>query len=352
MIAALRLDVRVSLAERLRSFRQAVAEEVTEEFLRRHPDWVERYGQRARQLGIEDAGYHLDFLAGAVEAGSAPAFADYTRWAAVMLQARGIGTVFLVENLRQIEAALGRRLEDDDASRALARIVDAGCEAATPAPLPEVAAGHLAVVRSVYVQALLQGARRPVANVVLGAFEQGHAILDLYADVLQVAMYEIGCLWQTNRITVAEEHTATAITQYVLARLYERMRPADVERGRALVTGVAGELHQLGANMIADALEADGWDVRFLGSHMPDTGILKAVQDHQADVVGISATMLFNVGQVRRLINGLRSQEPVPKVVVGGAAFRHAEGLASEIGADGAAGDVRRAVDLFRRLQP
>jgi len=41
-------------------------------------------------------------------------------------------------------------------------------------------------------------------------------------------MYEIGRHWERNRITVAEEHTATAITQYVLAQLYERLpRPTN-----------------------------------------------------------------------------------------------------------------------------
>ncbi len=43
------------------------------------PDWVSRYGERARQFGIEDAGFHQDFLAAAVDSGKTESFAEYSR---------------------------------------------------------------------------------------------------------------------------------------------------------------------------------------------------------------------------------------------------------------------------------
>ena len=157
--------------------------------------------------------------------------------------------------------------------------------------------------------------------------------------------------WEANEITVAQEHTATAIAQYVLALLYERLRPEEIRRGKAVITGVEGELHQVGANMVADALEADGWDVRFLGTNMPHEGILKVVQEHEADVVGISATMLFNLPNVRRLVAEVKqgSGEKV-RVVVGGGAFRSAPKVYVEMGADGSAPGLREAINLLRGL--
>ena len=96
-------EIRIPLADKLRTLKQSVAEAVTEEFFRRHPDWLVRYGERGRQRGIEDAQYHLDFLAGAIEVGSDAPFKDYTRWTARMLLSRGIAQDFVAENLRQIE---------------------------------------------------------------------------------------------------------------------------------------------------------------------------------------------------------------------------------------------------------
>ena len=91
----------------------------------------------------------------------------------------------------------------------------------------------------------------------MDAFRSGYAITDIYLDVFQESLYEIGRLWETNRIGVAEEHMGTAITQFIMANLYQYLEKSGVSRGRLVVTGIEGELHQVGANMISDILEAD-----------------------------------------------------------------------------------------------
>src|SRR4051794_4024706 len=95
---------RVQLAECVRGLKARLARAVTDEFFQRHPDWEERYGERGRQRGIEDAGFHLDFLAGAIESGEPAAFESYARWTAGVLGARGIGP-HVAENLEQLSAA-------------------------------------------------------------------------------------------------------------------------------------------------------------------------------------------------------------------------------------------------------
>lgn len=346
------VEDRVPLADKVRTLKQSVAKAVTEEFFLRHPDWTARYGERGRERGIEDALYHLDFLAGAIETGSDAPFRDYALWTGGVLRARGIAPAFVAENLRQVRDALAPHLSATEGAL-LAEFIRSGCDAIETAPAAQRDGeeGDLDLTRSLFLQALLQGRRKAAANVALEALKAGHVIVDVYAEVLQEALYSVGARWETNEITVAQEHTATAITQYVLALLYERLAPAVTCRGKAVVAGVEGELHQVGANMVADALEADGWDVRFLGTNMPHDGILKVVQEHEADVVGISATMLFNVPKVRRLVAEVRqrSGEKV-RVVVGGGAFRSTPKLYAEIGAAGSAPGLREAIILLRGL--
>jgi methanogenic corrinoid protein MtbC1 len=141
------------------------------------------------------------------------------------------------------------------------------------------------------------------------------------------------------------------VCQYVLAELYARMPAPSRRRGRIIVTGVEGEFHQVGANLVADAWEADGWTVRFLGSNTPRAGVLQALEADDADVLGISVTMLFNVSLARLLVREARAQRPALSVVVGGAAFRVAPHLWREIGADAQADDVRGAVEILRAHQ-
>jgi methanogenic corrinoid protein MtbC1 len=130
------------------------------------------------------------------------------------------------------------------------------------------------------------------------------------------------------------------------------IEPVDVQRGKMIVTGVEGEMHQVGANMVADVLETQGWDVRFLGTNMPHRGILQAVEEHQCSAIGISVTMLFNVPQVISLIGDLRGRygHENLKIIVGGAAFRSAPRLYEEIGSDGFARDLKATIDLTRSM--
>jgi methanogenic corrinoid protein MtbC1 len=155
-------------------------------------------------------------------------------------------------------------------------------------------------------------------------------------------------MWQENQITVAEEHMATAITQYAMAQVYSRIQARDRGRGRLVITGIEGEWHQVGANMVADVLEVRGWDVRFLGTNVPQEGILKAVEEHKADVVGISATMLLSIPKVVRLVEGLRQrfQYECPRILLGGRAFISSPTLVKELRAEGAATDLRSALAL------
>lgn len=343
---------RKQLASTLRSLRGPVAEEVTDQFLARHPDWQVRYGERARRFGIEDAGYHQDFLAAAIESGEVEAFSDYAAWAARMLAARRMEPQFLSENLLQVGEALRRRLLPRDAGivdlfiragaeRCLRGKVDAGLEPSGP----------LAPLIGIYTQAAIAGHRQAALNLVLETLRQGHSVIDLYADVLQGAMYRIGSLWEENKISVAQEHMATAITQFVIAQLYPLIELPQNSRERIVITGAQGEFHQVGSNMVADVLEMSGFEVRFLGTDAPMNAVLDAIAEHEAGILGISATMLFNVPNVMRLVESVRKKTTAPiRIIVGGAAFRSAPKLFEEIGADGCALDLRSAIQLVNNL--
>jgi MerR family transcriptional regulator, light-induced transcriptional regulator len=100
--------------------------------------------------------------------------------------------------------------------------------------------------------------------------------------------------------------------------------------------------------MVADVLETRGWTVHFLGTNLPHASILDAIRERQPDCVGISATMLFNVPAVRRLIEGVRTEwGSTKRIVVGGGAFRQAPDLWREIGADGYGRHLRDALELI-----
>jgi len=197
-----------------------------------------------------------------------------------------------------------------------------------------------------YMGALRDGDRRRALSTAQRAINSGVDIRDLYLDVFQPAMHEVGRLWESNQFTVAQEHLATAITQSVMARLYA---DSDNRRyiGRTLVaTTIGGELHELGIRMVADFFELEGYDVYYLGVNVPIDDIVSMANERRAHLLGLSVTLGSHVLQARAVIQAVRAS-PIGstiKVMVGGQPFNRAPEVARSIGADFTASDARAAV--------
>ncbi|HEY4059389.1 MAG TPA: B12-binding domain-containing protein, partial [Kofleriaceae bacterium] len=72
-----------------------------------------------------------------------------------------------------------------------------------------------------FVKAQLAGDRRGAVALIVDSVQDGASITDLQALVIGAAQEEIGRLWQSNSISIAQEHLATGISQIALARLFD-----------------------------------------------------------------------------------------------------------------------------------
>src|SRR5690348_13273305 len=95
-----------------------------------------------------------------------------------------------------------------------------------------------------YLEAQLAGQRQQAIRLIVEeGLGRGLTVPQLLIDVIQRSQHEIGRLWQENRISVADEHLATAISQLAMARLYQAApRAPEVKRTIGLAC-VEGELH-------------------------------------------------------------------------------------------------------------
>ena len=205
-------------------------------------------------------------------------------------------------------------------------------------------------LRQEYLKEILAGKRNTALKLIMDAYHGGYPIPGIYMDVFQEALYEVGRLWETNKITVADSHMGTAITQYVMSNLYQHLEIADERRGKIVMTGVQGELHQVGANMVADVLEADGWDVTFLGTNVPAEGAIESIRQHGPDLFGISSTMFFNIPKVIQLVETVRKEfGDSVRIMLGGGAFKALHELPRELDGCIVAMNLREALDRTRR---
>ena len=120
--------------------------------------------------------------------------------------------------------------------------------------------------------------------------------------------------------------------------------------GTVVIGTAQGDLHDIGKNLVAMMLEGAGFKVVNLGRDVAPEKFCQAVEEHGANIVGISALMTTTMPGMKRTLDalsraGLRARV---KVMVGGAPVSQA--FADEIGADGYARDSTLAVVRAKQL--
>ena len=205
-----------------------------------------------------------------------------------------------------------------------------------------------------YLDLLLAGKREEASELIHTAVKEGHGVGEIYRTVFERTLKEVGLMWMQNRVNVAMEHYFSASTQLIMSQLYPYITSASREEKHevCLAITVCGELHDIGARMVADFMEMDGWKTFFLGNNLCNEDIVKAAADHKPDVLALSATMFFNVESIARAIRAIRAVDGLSNLVilVGGRPFNQDPELWRKVGADGFAPSAEQAVKLANRL--
>jgi MerR family transcriptional regulator, light-induced transcriptional regulator len=172
-------------------------------------------------------------------------------------------------------------------------------------------------VYSDFLQGLKTGNRRLCSGIVQDLLDEVE-VEDLYFDLLQTALYEIGSLWETNQISVASEHMATAIVEGILNQIFPQLDGAE-SIGKKLVMACAqNEHHQVGPKIIADYFEYKGWQTYFIGADTPTSELVRSVAEIKPDVMGLSVSIAFNVDDLLQAVNALTQEFAHLEIIVGG----------------------------------
>ncbi|MEU8778119.1 cobalamin-dependent protein [Streptomyces sp. NPDC048606] len=180
----------------------------------------------------------------------------------------------------------------------------------------------------------------------LRALDEGARAEDLLLDVIAAVQGRVGGEWAANRLTVAQEHAATAINDRAVAALALRAaaRPA-AGRGRVTVACVDGEWHALPARLLAEVLRLRGWHVDYLGAQVPAPHLVAHLHRTGPDAVALSGSLATRLPAAHATITAC--QAVGTPVIVGGAAFGADGRYARLLGADAWAPDARSAADAL-----
>lgn len=146
----------------------------------------------------------------------------------------------------------------------------------------------------------------------------------LYDQLLTPAMYHVGELWENNDISVADEHLATAICDFVVTAVENRKMVNEGEARKVMVLGPEGEDHYIGLKMVSSLFRENGWSVKYLGPNMPLSHAADAANRWQPDVIALSAALVYRLPAIKAYVQEFLALEPQPTVVVGGRAVSKA----------------------------
>jgi len=175
-----------------------------------------------------------------------------------------------------------------------------------------------------YLEALRAGDGPGAYRIVSGALAEGMDLPALYQQIVAPAMHEIGALWETGALPIADEHRATELTNRVLAAL--RPPPGadlggeDLPHGRALLATIEGERHALGLRMASDILEERGFETIYLGADVPTGTLLQAIAVTAPDLVALAATMPELAPRLEVVAAAVREAHPEVELLLGGQA--------------------------------
>lgn len=168
------------------------------------------------------------------------------------------------------------------------------------------------------------------------ALNMGISPMDIIDKGLLKAMNRVGERFERNEIYVTELLVSARAVHGGLEEIRPYLLGQEIPSlGRIVIGTVAGDLHDIGKNLLSMVLQARGYEVIDLGVDVSPSSFVDAVARHRPDVLCMSALLTTTVHAMEdtiRAIDDARLRSGL-HIVVGGAAVT--ENLASAIGADG-----------------
>jgi 5-methyltetrahydrofolate--homocysteine methyltransferase len=201
--------------------------------------------------------------------------------------------------------------------------------------------------------ALIAGDKGTAVAATSKALNLGVNPLALVQDVIVPALTLVGERFESLDIFLPELMAAgeagnacTALIEQEITKSGKQMQ----SEGTVVIGTVKGDIHDIGKNIVASLLKAQGFKVVDIGKDVPATVFLDAAESNKADVIAASALMSITRTSARdiAILMDDRNLKGDYFLVVGGGSIT--QEYADEIGADGFAETGSGAVEIIKSL--
>ncbi|MEC2073308.1 cobalamin B12-binding domain-containing protein [Alkalihalophilus marmarensis] len=170
-----------------------------------------------------------------------------------------------------------------------------------------------------FKEAILQGDQHRAWEIVLKAEQTYKDNIHIYEDLITAAMREIGRSWESNDLTVADEHLATSTIDFIMT-YYHSKKSKNYQscQHKAMFLCPEGEHHDIGITMVSHLFEDFGWSTKLLGPNVPCADAVQFAKQWKPDVISISITLTYNLAQIENYIKELNQSGLTPVMMIGG----------------------------------
>lgn len=332
-----------------------IARKAYEQQLTLDPKLNDHYDEQQKRVIYNDIIYNLEILMIAIKFSDGRLCRDYAVWIYQLfchliknVDRKGIRDQMILR-YELLADALSTELPENELKKARMYLGDAVRvtidEYLTPSKKRGFETRDYHAIKAGYLGFILKNDTKGALQVITAAAAAGVSIEEIYTNILQEVMHEVGNLWHQNIITIDKEHYCTSTTQIALASFYPAIFDS-VKNGYKIITGCVGsELHEMGIRMISDLFEYHGWDSYYLGAAVPKEAILHAIKANRYDLVALSVTMPHHLPLCFEIVKAIRQEDPTTKIAVGGRAFQVTDDLCKKWEVDISTRNARQLLD-------
>jgi 5-methyltetrahydrofolate--homocysteine methyltransferase len=199
--------------------------------------------------------------------------------------------------------------------------------------------------------AVYGGNKDVVVTLVKQGMNEGIPAQDILDKGLLDGMAKLGVQFKNNKVFIPEVLVAARALNSGTDILKEKLVEEGIEAaGKVVLATVAGDLHDIGKNLVKLMMESAGFEVIDLGVDVHPEAIVKAVEEHEPDIVALSALLTTTMEQQGATIEALNAAgvRDSVKIMIGGAPTT--EAFAVQIGADAFTTDAATAAEKAKEL--
>ena len=208
--------------------------------------------------------------------------------------------------------------------------------------LPE----HISALKT----ALLKGKREQIKVITQECLDKGEEASYLLNRVLIPGINEVGNLFEKGKYFLPQLIASAETMKESIEILEPILQSGNDNRimPTIVIATVAGDIHDIGKNLVALMLKNYGFNVIDLGKDVPSEMIIDTAIKEQAQIIALSALMTTTMKEMDTIVRLAKEKNVKAKILIGGAVIT--QDYCDEIGADGYSKDASEAVKCAERL--